>query len=243
MAAFLTNISPATVRQRLSDRAFASGVARSLTAPLPGGCGRRDRQESLCRIRLVLESLGILKAGYYQYSGRKIPDGKNGIKVLQRALGIKADGIWGPGTNRAVRAAVQNTLQQSIDTGKTARKHVVGGGGGGGGRRPEPKPRPPAKEEPVAMLKAGIPWIIPAGLATAGLVSFLMFKFGKNKGLSGCPCALHGHDDHLDGHDHDDEHVDHEEFGEEIGEALQAVKAIPSFPALRSAVAEAEMEA
>lgn len=240
MPSFLTTITPVTVRARLTQPVYAQAVADALTGPLPGGCGRQRNKdyETLCRVRLVLEALGILKKGYYTFAGKQ-EDGKAGIIVLQRALGI-AEGAWGPETNGALSAVIRTTLGVPYDTSRTDRPWVVTPGGGGGKAPPPPQPPPPQPPvEPVVvnggggglMLRAGIPILLLGG----AIVSWLMFRKGKKTGLAGCNCGMGAFDDRSEADGEEEWEDDDGESGNDEAESARAVRSIPQFPAARAA--------
>ena len=228
MPSFLTDIQPAEVRRRLDQTAYAQAVVDALVGPLPAGCGRQDGDGPLCRVRLVLEALGVLRKGYFSFRG-KSGDGRAGIMRLQQAVGIRPDGIWGRATNGAVSAIVQATLGASYDTSATDRPEVSRGGGGGGGGVTPPPPPPPVPEEgdgAGGMLKAGIPILLLGG----AIASWLMFRAGRRKGLAGCDCGVGAFDHMSEGHGHDEDHMDEDDLPDG---AIDAVRDIPPFPAAR----------
>ena len=150
------------------------------------------------------------------------------VRILQRALGVGADGIWGPGTNGALKAKLESVLGRTVVADATQREHVVNTGGGGGDSVPE-------EDIPgggSGLKLAGIPWFIPAGLAVAAVGSYFLFRTGKKRGLEGCDCnAFNGP---VDDHEYDEDHIDPAEVSEELEGPMQAVQSLPSFPTLRS---------
>jgi len=111
----------------------AARVADVLAVPPAPGCGRQrsERDAALCKQREVLISLGWLRASLYGKHPIKrwsVP----AIKRLQKAVGVKGDGDWGPKTNNALKNVVQNALQQSIDVSQAEKA----------GKAPAPRPRP-----------------------------------------------------------------------------------------------------
>jgi len=170
-------MSVAQDRQHIENN--AARIADVLAVPPAPGCGRQRsaRDAALCKQREVLISLGWLDANKYGRHPIKqwsVP----AIRRLQKAVGVKGDGDWGPNTNKALKSVIENALQQSIDVsqagkaGKAPAPRV----------RPKPRPRPEPEPKPKEPLMAGM-LDGPMGKfvaisAFAGLVYFVGKKMG-----------------------------------------------------------------
>lgn len=171
-------------------RSLASTVQDAINSPTIGACGQPagvQDHDALCHQRLVLVVLDWLSQDDYSSRGDIRARSKPAIERLQRALGVRADGDWGPRTN----AALEKLLKKQLGAGASARGTLRGGG----------KPKAPrvakkgVKESelpPVVTEKPGMPKLALAGIGILGIGALALF-LGRRKGLGevdlNCPCV------------------------------------------------------
>lgn len=245
--------TPAQDLADLRHPVMAGNVKTVLETPNPPNVRCGGQTAAHCTQRRVLIQLGYLPSAYYETSKPK-GGGKAGILRLQAALASDAgamravtvahpgkrfgiDGAWGPMTNTAIQWVVSDVLKKPVSVAQTDKSTSTSPppptGGGGSGRQPADKGREGSGQQPAdkgRILPAGIPWMIPAGLAALGVIGFLTFKFGKKKGLSGCNCGvgnMNGAPEGTPAGDNEDDLP--EDIPAEMAEAIQAIRSIPDF--------------
>ena len=208
----------------------AARVADVLAVPPAPGCGRQrsERDAALCKQREVLISLGWLRASLYGKHPIKrwsVP----AIKRLQKAVGVKGDGDWGPKTNNALKNVVQNALQQSIDVSQAEKAGKAPAPRPRPGPAPGPTPPPPPPPPPPVMAGMGGMGKFVAVSVVAGLVYLVGKKMGWIKDVP--PSEAFGEMD--EGPQLDAMPEMPEELGEgtdpEMAQVLAAVNGIPGF--------------